>query len=68
MSWNYRVTKLTIQGEECYEIREVHYNEDGSVKSWTEEPAKPFGNSKEELKEVLNKMQKAFDLPLLDLD
>jgi len=65
MSWNYRVLKHVAEGAEWYQIHEVYYNEDGSIKACTEEAAVCFGGSEEELKESFKLMEAAFDKPTI---
>ena len=65
MSWNYRVLKHVAEGEEGYQIHEVYYNEDGSIKACTEEAATCFGGTEEELKEAFKLMEAAFDKPAI---
>ena len=41
MSWNYRVIKRVIGGEDAYGIHEVYYAADGTIRAWTENPIIP---------------------------
>ena len=78
--WNYRVCKHFFEyneeskeiaekdGEECYSIREVYYNEDGSIWATSNEPQSPHGESFEDLKDGILKMQMALDKEVIDLD
>jgi len=63
MSWNYRV--MTCDNGLTYEIYEVYYHYNGSLKMYTENSIKPFGESLEDLKDELNMMIKAFENPVL---
>jgi|TARA_R110000824_G_scaffold73073_1_gene186249 hypothetical protein len=65
MSWNYRVLKHVTEGQEGYQIHEVYYYEDGSIKACTEEAVVCFGDSEEELKESFKLMEAAFDKPAI---
>ena len=64
--WNHRLVKevLTWDGQEhdWYSVREVFYNEDGSIYAYTEEPVDIAGESIEDLKEytqwILNCLEK----------
>ena len=70
MSWNYRVMKRKIKGadyeEEFYAIYEVYYEDDGSIKAWTEKPVSIQGETLEELKNDLGYYSKALKEPVLD--
>jgi hypothetical protein len=72
MSWNYRLCKQTYRGEGfeevAFEIREAYYNEAGDIWAITENPARPFGESSEEVKTVLERMMTALDKDVIDLD
>lgn len=64
--WNYRVVCRAEDDEFVYEIREVYYNEDGSIEGWTERGSTPAGNTIEELRSDLAKMVgAAFNKPAL---
>ncbi len=77
MTWNYRVTRRKVRTtvdvgetveEYLFELREVYYNEDGSVQSWTEEPVHAVGDTWMELADTLAIMGRAIGIPVLDLD
>lgn len=65
-SWNYRVTRTKVDGEDVYEIREVYYTY-GQPHSWSRDPIAPHGESWHELAEDIVKMQTAVSRPALDL-
>lgn len=65
MSWNYRVIK-TDHEEPVFVIHEVYYDENGLVKSWSEDPMHPLGESPEELKQDVKLMQAALDRPAIN--
>lgn len=65
-SWNYRVTRTKVDGEDVYEIREVYYTY-GQPHSWSRDPIAPHGESWHELAEDIVKMQRAVAMPVLDL-
>lgn len=65
--WNYRVIKRTEtyadgSTENMYGIHECYYNPTG----WTEEPVPVIAESKEDLRDVLNKMLIALELEVID--
>ncbi len=73
MTWNYRLCKETYskgtQDEEVgFEIREAYYNKSGGVWAVTETAARPFGESPDELKNVLERMNTALEKDIIDLD
>jgi len=68
MSWNYRVFQKTCAGHAFYEIHEVYYRLDGTIKGWTENPINPSGETPEELKQDFSKQLLAFESPILDYD
>ena len=84
MSWNYRVAKkrLTVDilkdevtgevvdsySEDQFGICEVYYNDEGKITSTTERFIKPYGETLEYLKANFDDIQKAFELPVIDLD
>lgn len=69
MSWNYRVIKADILGEDCYAIHEVYYDsEDNPVSCTVEDVGAGNQDSVVQLKQVLLKMLAACDEPTLDFD
>lgn len=69
-SWNYRVYRSIDPNtqEACYYILEVHYV-DEEIISYSADPIPPFGNTDLELKQDLQLMLLAFNLPVLtDVD
>lgn len=76
MGWQYRVCKETTTYNGCvdenYTLREVHSDKPAAKItddiSYSTEPCKPYGINPQELKEDLEMMALAFDLPVLDLD
>ncbi len=72
MTWNYRLVKSTYKGEGYeevnYEIREAYYNKDGGVWAITENGARAFGETPEEIKIVLDRMRMALDRDIIDED
>lgn len=68
MHWNHRVMRQHFDGtdEVTYGIREVFYNDDGSIDGWTAEPIDPHGETVEELRADLERMLACLDRPVLD--
>lgn len=66
-TFNYRVFKKHDGLSNAYlEIHEVYYNEEGQVIGLTANPKTPFGYTKEELKENLERMLVALEAPTLE--
>ena len=63
MTWNYRVLKHVTTAGSWYQVHEVYYNKDGSITSCSEDAPAPFGETVEELQEVVELMKEAFDTP-----
>jgi hypothetical protein len=51
--------------EEYYRIHEVYYEDDGEISSCSENPCLPYGDTVEELQEVIELMKAAFDKPAI---
>jgi hypothetical protein len=72
MTWNYRVCKSIYKDdgyeEVNYEIHEAHYNPDGSIWAVTQNAVSVHGESLEEIKIVLERMNAALEKPVIDLD
>lgn len=71
MSWNYRLVKRVYNKGKSYEetliqIEEVYYDEEGNIKGYGEAPV-PSGETKEDIKKVLDKLSKALDKDIIDL-
>ena len=65
MSWNYRIVK---NGKKGYYIKEVYYNEDnGKIEAFSE-ITEPYGETIDDLKKDLEKMVKAFEKPVIELE
>jgi hypothetical protein len=49
--WNHRVIRRVDPDprEEYCQIHEVYYEEDGSIRGWTENAVRPFGESRQDL-------------------
>ena len=73
MSWNYRVCKETYkpgtpQEEVSFEIKEVYYNKSGEIWAVSENGASVYGETPDEVNEVLEKMNRATNKEVIDLD
>ena len=78
MSFNYRIGKKILEylvdlsndiyEEDWYGIVEAYYNDNGEIVFTSEKIQLPCGETLEELKVNFEDMQKAFELPVLDLD
>lgn len=65
MSWNHRIVKETIDGEERFSVKEVFYNEDGSIMGISVEPI--IGSETfEGLQQVIKSMKKACSKKILE--
>jgi hypothetical protein len=56
MKWNYRPCKVVYKEGVNWEIKEVYYDDEGKVGSWSEDAARPIGDTPEELKADLRRM------------
>jgi hypothetical protein len=71
MGWNYRVMKhikgdgAPPHGETFYAIHEVYYNDDGTVRGWTEKKVSPCGETPKEFLGSLMLYQGAVIKPVL---
>lgn len=67
--WNYRVTKTTDKdtGEETLAVREVYYR-NGEVYGYSRDPDPVQGEDIHTLRFIFEKMQRALEEPVLDLD
>ena len=83
MSWSYRICTKKLVSDVCdmdtgkvletytedqFGICEVYYNNKGDITFTSENFIEPYGETLEELKANFEDMQKAFELPVLDLD
>lgn len=70
--WNYRLCKSTYHGdgyeEVTIDIREVYYNDDGSIWAVTENAVGIVGETVDEVKSALEKMNLALGKDIIDLD
>lgn len=72
MTWNYRVCKETYKGdgyeEVGYSIREAYYTKSGEIWAVTEGAKGLYGESLDDIKDGLEKMAKALEKEIVDLD
>lgn len=65
VTWNHRVFK---EANGDFILREVFYDQNGSILGCTEKSIEPFGRSLEELADDIQSLQAALSLPILTLD
>jgi len=64
--WNHRVVKKTYENDtEEYSVRETFYNDDGSIMSYTEDPADVVAETMDGLRQYLEWCLKSLDDPIL---
>ena len=70
MSWNYRIIGQRLpppfEDDICFGIAEVYYDDDGKVKSWTENYMRVSSDSAGGVGDVLRMMLSACDKPTLE--
>ncbi len=73
-TWNHRIVRKRDPNykeesaawpEFYYEVHEAHYNDNGELCAITENAISPYGESMDDLKEVLGGMIKACETPVL---
>jgi hypothetical protein len=64
MGWDYRVFREEDGG---YVVREVYYDDDGSITACTQDAVEPMGESIEELTRDIDYFKQALRLPVLTL-
>jgi len=67
MSWNHRViaSRDAKTKEFYFQIHEVYYDDDGKPKAHTAEPVSVGGNTLQDIRWTLNRMQEATKKPFL---
>lgn len=65
MTWDHRVVRQIVHGEEWFGIHEAFYSLEGKT-VWTEKPVGVVGESIDELRETLERMMAALDRPVID--
>lgn len=63
--WNHRVLKQKINGEDFYSVREVFYNDDGSIYAYTANPVEISGESIEDIRQYCQWILNCLDTPVL---
>ena len=64
--WNHRVVKEIFDGEDWFSVREVFYNDDGSIYAYTEKPVDISGESIDSLREYCKWILDCLDNPVLE--
>lgn len=66
--WTYRVVKTTDHQYKLdnYTIKEFYFNDDDTILGWTESDETPYGETVDELKQILAWMLDACDKPIID--
>lgn len=71
MSWNYRIVRTVHQvgdeEHEWYTIREVYYDAEGNITSWTKDPCYPAGDTWQECYDDLAIMGRVVNFPIVDV-
>jgi len=66
MSWDHRVVRQTLpDGSYWYSVREVFYNDDGTIYAYTENPVNISGESIEDLREYIQWILHCTSEPML---
>lgn len=64
-TWNYRVLVHLEEDEPLLEIHEVYYNKDGQPDGYTANSVGPWGSTRKELQESLQRMNECLNKPFL---
>lgn len=65
LTWNYRIVKEVIGEEYFYTIREVFYDDDKKVISWTVDEVSPGGSNADEMNRDWASYKLAFERPVV---
>lgn len=66
--WNYRLMRHTDAfGREYFAIHEAYYDDAGNVTAWTDDAASPMGETKDEVREELERMLRALEYPVVEV-
>lgn len=65
MTWTYRICR---DNKGRYSVRELFYERDGTLITYTREPVAPVGVSPEDLLKQMKWFREAFDLPILSTE
>ena len=71
MMWNYRLVYCSIPSEEPVSIREIYYDDDDEIETWSAEPESVYGDTREETIQCYLEMAEAFvklPLELVEID
>jgi hypothetical protein len=71
MTWNYRIMQYREEHPEFghpFGIHEVYYDDDDSVKGWTEDAIALVGHDLDDLEGRLRMMLEAFQKPVLEYE
>jgi len=63
--WNHRVIAIREERQDFFMIHEVHYDDDGNICSWTENPVSVSGDSLDEMRTTLHYMLRCLSKPIL---
>lgn len=70
--WNLRMSRQRFEDEiesgYLYALREIHYDDDGNVRGWSEDPIAPTAESLPEMYEVLDYVQRVTEESIFDVD
>ena len=67
-TWDYRLLRHEREdGTTWYSIHEVAYGDNGEPKNWTLTPARPTGDSTDDVMKELGYMMHALTLPILEV-
>jgi tetrahydromethanopterin S-methyltransferase subunit H len=65
-NWNHRIVRETLKdGSFWYSVREVFYNDDGSIYAYTQNPVGISGETIEDLREYTQWILNCLDTPIL---
>lgn len=62
MMWNYRVMKTSDE----FVLREVYYNDNGEVETWTAGPAIPAADTLDGLKWLVDRYREALEKSVIE--
>jgi len=65
MLWTYRIFR---DSTDRYSIREVLYEQDGTIISYGKQPVEALGSSLEDLLQLIHWFQEAFESPILSTE
>jgi hypothetical protein len=67
-TWGYRVMRHTEEPPAYFAVHEVHYDGDGNVRGWTQNPAVLLSEDSDGLRWTLERVREALDRPALDFE